>query len=273
MNNTIGCFTNCYGKYGVEEALKNIPKIGLKYAELGLKAHGGYLVIPESKVPSTSMDDAEIAKFKDRLRNLGLTPCSGNIALGDGSEVGPFKSKLDFLKKMGIKTAVTSVSHKDSTADRKGLFKKLREIGDHAAGLGVVVAFETHPGIVQNADEILKTMKELNHRNLRVNFDTANIYYYNEGVDLEDQLKRAAPYIAHVHLKDSRKNPKEWYFPALGDGLIDFPMVFRTLNGVGFTGPFSMEIEGIAGEDLTLDQIQARLKKSVDYLRKIGVMG
>jgi len=46
--------------------------------------------------------------------------------------------------------------------------------------------------------------------------------------------------------------------------------VRELLNARGFYGPFTIEIEGIKGENLTLEQMLERMEKSVQHLRECG---
>ena len=39
----------------------------------------------------------------------------------------------------------------------------------------------------------------------------------------------------------------------------------------GFSGPFTFELEGIEGESLTEAETQARVARSLDHLRRLGV--
>ena len=110
---------------------------------------------------------------------------------------------------------------------------------------------------------------------VRLNWDTANVYYHNEGMqDGEAELARVAEYVAHLHLKDSRRGYHDWFFPALGEaGGVDFANVGRILKDAGFQGHFSIELEGVRGEpEQTLEERQARLERSVRHLRDVGMI-
>ena len=148
----------------------------------------------------------------------------------------------------------------------------LRRLGDVAAEHGITLALETHKGPTQNAEAMLATMGEVDHPHVRLNFDTGNIAYYNKGVDPCDELERVKHLVKNVHLKDNRGGFEDWYFPAVGDGgSVDFVRVRRILDGVGFTGPYTIEIEGIAGEpDPGIDARQERIARSVTHLRACG---
>jgi len=116
----------------------------------------------------------------------------------------------------------------------------------------------------------LQTMQGVNHPNIRINFDTANIYYYNKGLNVIEEMKKVLSYIEGVHLKDTKGEYHTWYFPALGEGIVSFKELFQLLNERGFYGPFTMQIEGIQGETVTLEETYARMEKSVQHLRDLG---
>ena len=86
-------------------------------------------------------------------------------------------------------------------------------------------------------------------------------------------MNKVINYIGAVHLKDTNGGFREWYFPALGEGVVKFPEIFRILNTRGFYGPWTMELEGIQGETLTEEGAKERVASSVRYLRSIGVLG
>jgi L-ribulose-5-phosphate 3-epimerase len=73
-------------------------------------------------------------------------------------------------------------------------------------------------------------------------------------------------------LKDSRGGFEDWYFPALGEGgAVDFARVRQALDGVGFIGPYTIEIEGIGGEpEPGLEERHNRIARSVAHLRACG---
>ena len=109
----------------------------------------------------------------------------------------------------------------------------------------MTLALETHKGPTQNAEAMLALMSDVDHPHVRLNFDTGNIAYYNEGIDPCDELEKVKHLVRNVHLKDNRGGFEDWYFPAVGDGgSVDFARVREILDGVGFAGPYTIEIEG-----------------------------
>ena len=115
-------------------------------------------------------------------------------------------------------------------------------------------------------------MSDVDHSHVGVNFDTGNIAYYNKGTDPCDELDKVKRFVRNVHVKDNRGGFEDWFFPALGDGgSVDFVRVRTILDGVGFRGPYTIEIEGIGGEpEPGLDGRHERVRRSVDHLRSCG---
>jgi inosose dehydratase len=169
---------------------------------------------------------------------------------------------------MGVKVIFTSV-HAGETP-KTAAYDRMRRVGDEAAKHGLLIAMETHPDLMQNGDNALETLTAIDHPHIRMNFDTANIMYYNEGTTTVAELRKTAPYVASVHLKDSNGRPRAWDFPTLGTGIVDFPEIIRSLNGVGFYGPFTMELEGVEGQQFDADDACEDVAASVAYLRSIA---
>ncbi len=119
---------------------------------------------------------------------------------------------------------------------------------------------------------MLALMADVDHPNVRLNFDTGNIAYYNAGADPCDELERVKHLVRNVHVKDNRGGFEDWYFPALGDGGgVDFVRIREILDGVGFLGPYTIEIEGIGGEPGPgLEARHERVARSVEHLRYCG---
>ena len=273
--NLLEIFTNCYGRYGVAAALELVPKLGLNHVELAMRGHGGQVIVPTDVIAGEDMGPEREAQLRQAMRDHGVQAITGNGGdnMRDPAGVARFKARLDLAQRLGMRLVIGS-GGEATEEDRPALMATLRDIGDYAAARSLTVCLETHPGVTNNAAQMLRTMQELQHPAVRLNFDTANILYYNEGADVLAELRAVLPYIGHVHLKDSRGRLHDWYFPALGEGgAVDFAAVGQILNDGGFFGPFSIELEGIQDEpELTLDQRQDRLQRSVDYLRKVGFL-
>ena len=253
MKNVIACNLGSYRQFG-ENAYSHLAEIGLTNVEI--------------RVPGID----EIAKVQADLKEYGLTATSllGGCNVNSDTVVNDFQSTLNAASEMGV--GVIFVSVHAGEADRKVVYDRLRKIGENAAPLDVKVCLETHPDMAHNGDIALETMNGVDHPNICINFDTGNVYYYNHDVDAVTEVKKILKHVGAVHLKDTNGGYRTWHFPTLGEGVVEYKSVFDTLNDAGFYGPFTMELEGIEGEDLDEDGVKARVADSLQHLKDIGVI-
>ena len=217
----------------------------------------------------------DLAALQRRLDDHGVRLSSCNVTSGnplDPDVLAVTLRKLDVAADLGVSLVVGGAGEAGNDDDLQRLYRHLRQIGDHAATRGLTYCFETHPGLCQDHGGMIDTMHELEHPPLRINFDTANILYYNQPINGEIALAKVCPWVSHMHLKDSHGEFHDWYFPALGHGgAVDFVRVLELTEVCGFEGPYSLEIEGIEGEgELTLETTHQRIVDSVEHLKTCG---
>lgn len=253
MENIIACNLGSYRQFGAN-AYTHLAEIGLTNVEIG--------------VPSTESVD----EVQSNLKTHGLTATSllGRCDVQSETVVSDFQPTLEIADQMGVKIIFVSV-HAGET-DKNAVYDRLRAIGENAAPFDIKVCLETHPDLIHNGDIALETMQAVNHPNICVNFDTGNVYYYNHDVTAVAEVEKVIPHVGAVHLKDTNGGYRTWHFPTLGEGVVDFKAVFQTLNDAGFYGPFTMELEGIEGEELDEAGVQARVAGSLQHLKDIGVI-
>ncbi len=275
MRAIVSCLTNSVGRFGAGGAIENVRAAGLEYLELPIRTAGAKSIFGDEPLVTTEASTSDLTAVKSLLSDHGVKLASSNITSGNPLQrevVDVTKRKLGIAAELGVNLVVGGAGEAEDAEQLAQLYAHLREIGDCAATHGITYCFETHPGICVNHRYMLQTMEELQHPNLRINFDTGNILYYNENIVVEVGLAKVSHYVKHLHLKDSQGNPGEWYFPALGyGGAVDFLQVLHIMRGCGFTGPYSLELEGIRGEpELSLAETQQRIIDSVDTLESCG---
>jgi inosose dehydratase len=192
----------------------------------------------------------------------------GDTDFSKDSCVEQLAGQLAICEKMGVHHMFLSV--KCNGAPVEAVCERLRKAGDEAKKCGVTLAFETHPELGTNGDVQMKTMAAVNHPNVRVNFDTANITYYNKGADAVTELKKVLNLLGTFELKDHNLELESWTFPALGKGKVDFPTILQMLRDQKYTGPITIEFEGTKGVELTEEQTKQAIADSVSYLRTLA---
>jgi sugar phosphate isomerase/epimerase len=240
-----------YGKYQ-EDAWTHLPSLGVHYVFLSVPA----------------VDQVEVTR--QRLAASGLRPLvlRGESDLGRESSVAELDDQLAVVEKMGVRYMFLSPKHTGVSKDVA--YERLRRVGDAAKAHGVIVVLETHPDLGVNAEAHLETMRQVHHPNVRVNFDTGNITFYNQGADAVAELRKIIDYVATVELKDHNGQCMDWNFPALGRGVVDFPAILKLLEEHCFRGPITMEVEGVRGVEMTEAQTKQCIAESAAYIQSLG---
>ncbi len=298
MKNTFAVSMNCYtwGRFNLAECLTQIKQTPLRRVELPTEQ-----VRPNSLIPELMVDAPLGGEWKYSLPDLR------DLLARDGFQIDSLdvfgytgypgaaeivKRRVDFAQALGVEMIVMGCHHKalvrpsgalegdTSQAEKEArafLYAMLREVGDYAADRNIRIALETHPGIMTNAAEALRTMHEVNRENVGINFDLANILFYNEAFDERDaahELETLVPYVFHVHLKDiiRGKTKAEHVLCRLGEGEVDFLRVFDILHAANFYGPFSFEVETFHGVTQSEDigDYHADLLASIEYIKSLG---
>ncbi len=184
----ISCLTNSYGRFGARGAIENLRETGLEYIELPIRTAGTKSIFGDEPLVTTDArtDDLQLVRRLLADHDVKLSSC--NITSGnplDPEVVQITKRKLDLAAELEVTLVVGGAGEAEDDEQLAQLYANLREIGDYAAVKNITYCFETHPGICVNHRYMLKTMHDLDHSHLRINFDTGNLFYYNENVCCE----------------------------------------------------------------------------------------
>ncbi|MBN1911718.1 MAG: sugar phosphate isomerase/epimerase [Pirellulales bacterium] len=235
-----------------DEALPHAASCGFKYVFMNI-------IKPE-----------EVNATKARLAKYGLKVAvfRGDTDLGRETCVEELAEQLATCEKMGVRYMFITPKH--TGVSKEVAIERLKKIGPIAQRYGVTIGLETHPDLGTNGDVHVATMKAINHPNIRVNFDSANITYYNKNTDAVTELKKCIAYVGTVEIKDHNGHFETWNFPPLGKGKVDIPGVLAVLRQHGYTGPITIEVEGIQGVPRSKEQIKSEIAESAKYLRSVG---
>ena len=247
----IACRYSSYGPFAAR-AYEHVAALGLRHMEI--------------VVPAADEIDGTAAAL--RAHGLAASSMHGECDLSRPDVAERVAALMPAFAALDCRLMFASVRRGELPAETA--YVRLREAGEAAGAHGVTIALETHPDLMTNAEVALQTMRGVDHPHVRMNFDTANLYFYNRGVDCIEQLRRVVRYVAAVHLKDTDGGYRHWHFPALGEGIVDFAGLFEVLDQAGFDGPCTLEIEGLEGEEKTEQIVCDRVAASVNHLRKLN---
>jgi len=252
--NVLACRLASYGKFQ-DAGWAHLPSIGIKCVLID--------VPPPEQIEAT----------QKRLAEHGLTAVvlRGGTDLSQPTALSELAAQLETCEQMGVKYMFLSPKHPGLS--KQLACQRLRQAGEIARKHGVTIALETHPDLGTNGDVHVETMKRIDHPNVRINFDTGNVTYYNRGRDAVTELQKCIDYVATLEFKDHNGQFESWNFPALGKGVVDFPAVVKILRRHGYRGPITIEVEGIRGVDLDQPQTKKCIEQSAAYVRSLDAAG
>ncbi len=268
MKRIIGVNSNCYHGYSIEEALEGISKAGFRYVELTATKGWTEHVFP-------TMSFAYLNSVKNKLRKTGLIPfaMSGHCNLMDRNRIGDFISNIELAAFFDCEYIISSIGEAHladmAVASNQEVANHVLDLIPYLEKNDLKLALEIHGD--HGTGEILKDIVDrIDSDRVSINYDTANAIFYGN-VDMEKDLDGCMAKIGFMHLKDKLGGRKEWNFPALGKGYVDFPMVFRKLEENRNPCPFSIEIEFTQAGPKDLEEINRAVKDSYEYLKLQGV--
>jgi sugar phosphate isomerase/epimerase len=141
----------------------------------------------------------------------------------------------------------------------------VRRICDHAAKHGQTFALETGQ---EPADTLLTFLRDVDRKNIGINFDPANLIMYGTGDPIQ-ALGVLGPHLISVHCKDGDWPPKGvagalGTEKPLGEGAVGMPEFIAKLRQVGYSGSLHIEREI---EDQ--EQKRADMANAVKLLEKL----
>lgn len=267
MKRIAGVNSNCYHGYPIEEAIKGAAAAGFHYIEL--TATKGWT---EHVFPNQSFQ--RLLEVKNMLKEYEIIPfaMSGHCNLMDTERMADFIENIRLAAFFGCEYIVSSIGEahleNHATASNEIVAQHIKAFIPYLEEENMKLVLEVHG---EHGDgKILKEIVRLvDSPRVKINYDTANAVFYG-GVNVTEDLAGCVDEVAYMHLKDKAGEQKEWNFPALGEGNVDFPAVFEILKENKNQCPFSVEIEFTEKGPENLAEINEAVKTSARYLRQAG---
>ncbi|MBO0861705.1 MAG: sugar phosphate isomerase/epimerase [Chloracidobacterium sp.] len=259
VNWTIGCFNRPWTKWSFDETLKQIKTAGYKSTGLlsrtkeepfiGAEATPEYLENLKKRIASNGL-----------VANMGALRSRHNIPLEDS--VKEVRKQIDNAKYLSLKYVLSFGA--DNPEQFEHYYKVMSAAAAYAQDKGVKLAMKPHGGISGSSEDILRVIKEVNHRNFSIWYDAGNIIHYT-GKDPVAEIEPIARHITGFCAKDCGEMKGEVMLQ-FGEGKVDFTAVFRKLKSNGFDGPVMVECCKI-GE--TAEETMANARANREFLEMI----
>jgi len=222
-----------------------------------------------------TLGPAGTVRLRERLAEMKLTAVTvgAYASLLERDDLQPLLRRIEFAHQLGASFVIIDAAGRepDGPDEWQRVANLGRFVGDYAQSHGVRLAFEIHEGLTRSGAVARRLLDAIDHDAVGVNYDTGNAIFYNDDVDPVADLATIIDRVIHVHLKDTSGRRGEWAFGTLGTGHVDLPSIVRMLREGGFHGPYSLEVEGFAGEDVTRETRIQRVRDSLAYLRNLGI--
>lgn len=264
QDNMIGVSSTTYVGHSFEDVVKSVSEVGFKYLELvsapGINEH----INPRPEVISKK----EIHYIESFCNDHGVEiyALGGHCRLLKNKSIENFKKVLDMAEVLNVKYVSTDTGEIESKEDEKRFYKEIVEIANYAFARDINICIEMHGNWFNNGKKGSNILRKIDNPNIKINYDTGNVIFF-DNTRPEYDIEHALPFLGFVHLKDSSGKYKDWDFPPIGEGKIDFKKIFEVIKN--YEGPISLEIE-FDGKVQPIKKISNGLKKSMESLKEYG---
>ncbi len=230
----IGCFNRPFTKWSFDDALKKIKTAG--YRTTGLLTR-----TKDEPFVDASATPEYLAGLKARLAasgvraNMAALRSRHSISIEDS--VAEVRKQIDNAHFLSLKYVMSFGT--DKPEEFSHYIKVMSDAADYAQEKKIRLVMKPHGGISGASSEILRVIKEVNHRNFSIWYDAGNIIYYT-GKDPVAEIDPIAKHISGFCAKDCG-SPKGDVMIQFGTGKVDFTAVFKGLKAGGFNGPVMVE--------------------------------
>lgn len=259
--------TIVFAPYTIDQALEGLAAAGYHACEIG--AVKGWF----EHIDPDTVSDAEIARIKRKLADLGLQPVSlsGHAQLQTPDGAARFARAIDIAAELGMSVVNTYTGDATTDEERDAYFVNVAELCDRAAARGLKIGMETDSNMLPTAEIGQAILDRIDRSDvLGFNYDPGNVIYYTGANPLTD-IYFALPRLVHFHLKDKIGGKGVFNFPPTGDGDIDIMGLIAILDNAGYTGPVSAEVEFDDRGWPDYDGCLAGARRSVENLKGMGL--
>lgn len=279
-------------EYTVTEAIALFRRIGIDGAEIVVQDgyHSGI---------STACTAEELEQIKKCAEENGIEICCltpYNSYFNDlndelrNAEIDGLSRVIDACAYLGahyirIYGGNLVAGDNDRIPERRArLVEAMRLLGDRAAAKDVTLVIENHFNTMcVSARESASMIEEINHPNVRILYDQANLSF-TEKEDYEEAIAIQQQYVAYMHVKDlvfkegvaftsdevshPEESKRNVYTRIVGEGVIAWPEILKLVRKHGYDGWLSMEYERRWHPD-DIPDASIGMKKGADYIKSI----
>jgi sugar phosphate isomerase/epimerase len=224
----IACMTLPYSRFPLDRALRGIKSAGYRYVAWGTTHQEDGRAVPVLAKDAAPATAKELAR---RCRDLGLEPLMMFSTVYPENPDGLTVLKQRILQAGAAKVAQVLTFGHTKGGNRKLWVERFKQLGPIAADHNVLLVVKQHGGETGTGAACAAITREVNHPNVKVNYDAGNVLGYLNKDPIPD-FRACANEVRSFCIKDHRNWPKdEDCGPGFGE--IDH---YKLLAPVAFTG-------------------------------------
>ncbi|WP_031529137.1 sugar phosphate isomerase/epimerase family protein [Dyadobacter crusticola] len=226
-----------------EQAITELAGLGFRGIQLRANTFGPYRNKPSELKALLEKNNLTLAMFS-----------SGNVETDPAklqSTIDTHVAHASFVKALGGNALqlTNSLRPKDrlpTTEELKKLAEVMNEIGKQTADLGVQAVYHNHMNqLGETPEEVDVIVQAMDPRYIKLLLDIA--HYKQGGGEPQDAVVKYKTILHSLHLKDTKpaETKNGYKFVELGQGRVDVPAVFASLEKIKFKGWAVVELDGV----------------------------
>ncbi|MFQ6097011.1 MAG: sugar phosphate isomerase/epimerase family protein [Armatimonadota bacterium] len=252
----IGCIPVCYFRELLHDRSMSLAQWSERAAALGLDGIELYKPYLQEEDRASLLDAAETI----RRSGLEISMYTSYADFGDlddertAAQIESIHRDCDAAVLVGTDIVRVTAGHWRPGASREDTLRNvaagLKACLDYAEARGVRLALEDHPAIGCDIGDFLRILELVDDARLKVNLDTSNPM--EAGQSAAVLVRHVGDRVVHVHASDRSEDLEH---QVVGEGVVDFAAIFKTLKAVGYDGYLSLEAGGTRGDQGIADGI------------------
>jgi len=263
----LGVNTSIFDGHDMDVAFGIISQLGYEYVEVAYNQ--GYVGdLDDSLFSPANAQRIRTLLDKHQLKTLALG-CTFNLARPEA--VAYLQTRIGFAQAIGVKLLNACTAKRE---DYAALVSNLRQIAPHLEHAGCCLLIEN--GGDHNYDAFAlaaegeELLREVGSAAVAFNGDAGNMVSLRPQADAIQQIMQLLPHMRHCHIKDVYKQGAEFHFPPIGQGILDYQPLIKSLaaQDIPCTLEIPLRMHRLADSTPVRSDTPVGLERIVEVLRE-----
>jgi sugar phosphate isomerase/epimerase len=251
----VACSTLCFASFPLDQALRKIAELEFSKVDVAIHEQGPHLR------PSQVLEDVGLAAQRIRI-GPSLSPAAFSVQI-EAPDQQAFDRQLQAICHLARLSMVPVITIPAASSDCS-MDAELKRLGAlvHRANLeGIVLTVETRMGtLTETPDAAAELCKRVPGLGL-----TLDPSHYIAGPHQGKNFDQVYPYVRHVHLRDTGRNPEQFQV-RVGQGEVEYGRIISHLCRYHYDRLLTVEIRDIPDAPFAMDAEVRKLKYLLDSL-------